>query len=450
MNLTDSRHTVTSRGRPATRRTALGAAGLTLRVILVVLFANVAGLIVAVGAAAISARPVVFLAAGMLAVLATAAGGSALATRKAADRHRRTWLLVSTTGAVAIFAVAVLAPLGDPRQPPTPVAGQRFWQLSTGSRVAYVHLAAAGARRPAPVVILHGGPGIPDMRGDAGFFGQLTLDGFDVWVYDQVGAGRSDRSADPRAYTINRQVADLEAIRRQIGADRLMLVGHSWGGQVAANYLAAHPDHVARVVFSSPGALAPQLDDGSQGGVKGRLTVRQQLGLYRLLLQPRALLAWTLLQVNPVAAHAYAGDPEMDARTDRVYNAGRAGAHCGDLPSGPPLHGLGFYAWYYPGSAGAGPAPDPRAALERLSTPALVIKGSCDYLSWASGTAYRRALPNARLVYLHHAGHNAYQDQPAGYLAVVRAFLTDRPLTVPPWTGGVPADYQGPAGRLPA
>ena len=40
---------------------------------------------------------------------------------------------------------------------------------------------------------------------------------------------------------------------------------------------------------------------------------------------------------------------------------------------------------------------------------------------------YRQALPNAELVYLRRAGHNLYQDQPAAFLAVVRAFLTGRP-----------------------
>jgi proline iminopeptidase len=83
--------------------------------------------------------------------------------------------------------------------------------------------------------------------------------------------------------------------------------------------------------------------------------------------------------------------------------------------------------------------------LARLPTPALVIKGSCDYLSWVTAIDYRNALPQARLVYLHHAGHNAYQDRPALFLAVVRAFLTGRPLPIPPWSDGVPADYQGPA-----
>jgi proline iminopeptidase len=125
--------------------------------------------------------------------------------------------------------------------------------------------------------------------------------------------------------------------------------------------------------------------------VRTRLTAGQQLGLYRLLLRPRVLLGWTLLQVNPPAAHAFAGDAEMDARNDRVYNHGRAGAHCRGAPPGP-------------------------------------------------------ALPAAQLVYLRRAGHNAYQDQPAAFLEVVRAFLTGRPLPVAPWTGGVPADFEGPPG----
>jgi pimeloyl-ACP methyl ester carboxylesterase len=128
---------------------------------------------------------------------------------------------------------------------------------------------------------------------------------------------------------------------------------------------------VARVVFSSPGALAPALDDGSAGRLRTRLPFGRQLGLYRLLSRPRVLLAYTLLQVNP--------------------------------------------------------------------------GGACDYLSWSSGLAYRRALPNAELVYLRQAGHNAYQDQPAAYLATVRAFLTGRSLPVPArTTGQIPADYQGP------
>jgi proline iminopeptidase len=410
-----------------------------LRLLGVAVVAAVAGLLALVGVAVVSARPAVFLGAGLAVFLAATAAGVVLSTRRLPWRRRRRARVagsaVCVLVGVATFVVTALLPLGDPRLPPAPVAGQRFWALPTGSRIAWVRVPARGRPRPTPVVFLHGGPGIADMAGD----------GWDVYVYDQVGTGRSSRLADPRRYTIAREVADLEAIRERIGAVRMVLIGHSWGGQVAAAYLAAHPEHVARVVFSSPGALAPALDDGSGGGVRGRLTRSQQLRLYALLVRPRALLAYGLLNVNPEAAHAFAGDAEMDARNDRVYNAGRAGTHCRDAGPGPALHGLGFYTFQFPQSAAARPWADPRPALARQATPALVIKGSCDYLSWSSGLAYRTALPGARLVYLHHAGHNAYQDQPAAYLAAVRAFLAGRPLPTPPWTGdGAPADYQGP------
>jgi hypothetical protein len=117
----------------------------------------------------------------------------------------------------------------------------------------------------------------------------------------------------------------------------------------------------------------------------------------------------------------------MDARNDRGYNAGRAGTHCRGLGPGPALHGLGFYAFQFPEDPGAG-----HQGLLRL--PVVEV-----------GLAYRQVLPAARLVYLHPAGHNAYQDQPTLFLAVVRAFLTGRPLPVAPWTtSAVPADYEGP------
>ena len=41
---------------------------------------------------------------------------------------------------------------------------------------------------------------------------------------------------------------------------------------------------------------------------------------------------------------------------------------------------------------------------------------------------YLRTLSDARLVYLRGAGHNAYQDMPERYMAVVRTFLKEHRL----------------------
>jgi proline iminopeptidase len=123
------------------------------RLLAVLVTAAVAGLLALVGAATVTARPGWFLAAGLGVFLAAAAAGVALATRRLPDARRRrarlTGFAAVAVAGVAVFVVAVLVPVGDPRLPSAPVAGQRQWALPTGSRIAYVHRPAAGRPRPA-------------------------------------------------------------------------------------------------------------------------------------------------------------------------------------------------------------------------------------------------------------------------------------------------------------
>jgi proline iminopeptidase len=352
------------------------------------------------------------LAAGGLVELVVAATGLHLVLRRSPGG--RAVAVGVAAGLAAVSAFAVLVPLPDPRVPPAPLPGEARWQLSTGSDIRYVRLPARGPVRPSPVVFLHGGPGIADLAGDAEYFGRLTGDGFNVYVYDQLGAGGSSRLSDPTGYGVGRDVADLEAIRRRIGADRMVLVGHSYGGTLAEHYLAAHPDRVAKLVLISPGPLDPA--DTSDARVATRLTGRERLRLYAALARPRALLGYGLLQVGPGA-----GGPR------------------------PAVRGSGFYRLQYPQSATAPRRVDPRPRLRGLPTPTLVLKGSCDYLSWRSAAGVRDVLPRSTLVYLPGAGHNAYQDRPDDVLAGIRAFLTGRPGPVPPYPGtAMPGDYEGP------
>jgi proline iminopeptidase len=294
------------------------------------------------------------------------------------------------------------------------------------------------------VVFLHGGPGVADLAGDAAYFGQLARDSFDVWVYDQLGVGRSARLHDPRGYRVGRDAADLEAIRQRIGAKRLILIGYSYGATLAA-YLAQHPDQVAKVVFSSPGPIRwPGAPVG--GGLFAGLDPSRRRHLYAAAAQPRVLLAWLLLQVNPAAAHALVGDRELDRRFDLLSNLAAPGLFCDSRAPRPPRGGLGAYANLVPQALRAPAGPDPRPALGRLRMPALIIKGSCDYLPWSNALDYRAAVPGAQLVYLRGAGHQAYGDQPASYLALVRALLQGKQLPIAPYAGdAVPGDYQGPS-----
>lgn len=410
--------------------------------------ASVAGCAMAVGlgTAAVlvvadqTPQPAAFLSAGIFVTAVSVTATMLLTLRRTPAPVRRRVSAAAALSVSTVLAAVWLVPLTNPPQVPdsTPV---QYWQLSTGSRLAYLHIPASGpTRRPWPVVVLHGGPGIPDLRGDAAFWGQLAADGFDVYLYAQLGAGPSSRLTDPAGYSPGRDVADLEQIRHQLGANQLILIGHSYGGTLAAAYLAAHPDHVVRLILSSPGPLDPT--DHSGDNATDRLTAGQRLKLYPLVLQPRALLGYLLLQVNPRAAHAYLPDAEADDRNDAVLTVAQQGLQCRPAPR-PRVSGSGFYRLQYPQSATAPPTPDLRPQLSGRTTRVLVFKGGCDYQSWASAEDYRHTLPHTTLTYLPNAGHNLYQDQPQPVIAVARAFLTGRPLPVPSYTATTPPpDYQ--------
>jgi pimeloyl-ACP methyl ester carboxylesterase len=115
------------------------------------------------------------------------------------------------------------------------------------------------------------------------------------------------------------------------------------------------------------------------------------------------------------------------ARQDRVYAASVPALHCSEH-AGPPLHGLGFYAHQVPQSLRHPPVPDLRTALTGTRVPALVLKGQCDYLDWASAVDYVDVFPDSVLAYLPGAGHDAYLDRPDRYTAAVRAFLNGVPV----------------------
>jgi hypothetical protein len=123
----------------------------------------------------------------------------------------------------------------------------------------------------------------------------------------------------------------------------------------------------------------------------------EQLRLYALLVQPHVLLGWTLLQLNPEAAHAFVGDAEMDAATTgSTTRAGPAPTAAAPRPARPCTASASTPTGF---PSRPPPAPSPtRGRRWRAYTPAPVIKGSCDYPSWAYGMDYRQALPNARLI----------------------------------------------------
>ncbi len=97
-----------------------------------------------------------------------------------------------------------------------------------------------------PIVFLSGGPGMPDYLEEVA----KLVPGRRVVTYDQRGTGGS--TVTDGDYSIDAHVADLEQLREHLGAERLHLFGHSWGGMLAQLYATAHIGSVASLFLCSP------------------------------------------------------------------------------------------------------------------------------------------------------------------------------------------------------
>jgi proline iminopeptidase len=409
------------------------------------LIAALIGILIILLTAKYTVEPSVFLIFGAAAYILIFIGGTKLFSKRIKNNNLRVYRITSCTVGcllMVFLALGLLMPLSSEQKEPAVEINQRYWNLQSGSKIAYVHLSSGSKSSLPPIIFLHGGPGVPDMAGDASYFGQLTHEGYDVYVYDEIGTGFSSRLKNPLDYTIQRNVSDLELIRQKIGAEKIILLGHSYGGEITANYITAYGNHVEKAVFISPGSINPR--DTSSGNLISRLTSEEKSALFKEILNPRAMMTYGLLQINPSAARNFAGDNEMDARFDIVYKYSQPALHSRSKPIGPKLSRLGFYANQTPQSAAAKPMQDIRNTLSKRNISSLIVKASGDYLSWSSALDYKKALHNSTLVYFTDAGHNVYQDQPELFMKVLKAFLADSPLPVADYKESeAPADYEG-------
>ncbi len=109
-----------------------------------------------------------------------------------------------------------------------------------------LHVRTTGNEHGIPAVYLHGGPGSGCRPSHASLFDQQR---FRVILPDQRGAGLSTPKRGLVGNGTPELVADLERIREEIGIDRWMLVGGSWGSTLALAYAEAHPERILGIVL---------------------------------------------------------------------------------------------------------------------------------------------------------------------------------------------------------
>jgi pimeloyl-ACP methyl ester carboxylesterase len=148
----------------------------------------------------------------------------------------------------------------NPGQPGNPSEIAEFEVSVPGGKIA-----ASRSGLGAPVLILHGGPGLSDYT--TPLAAELD-DAFRVIRFQQRGLKPSTASGP---FGIDRHVADAIAVLDAASADRAYVIGHSWGGHLAMHLAARHQDRLLGLVLVDPLGAVP---DGDAGDLDRILTER--------------------------------------------------------------------------------------------------------------------------------------------------------------------------------
>jgi proline iminopeptidase len=289
-----------------------------------------------------------------------------------------------------------------------PAPREGYVTADDGARL-YYHVIGSGG----PVVLVPGGL---FLERD---FARLAR-GRTLVFYDMRNRGRSDPVADSALISIQDDVRDLEAVRRHVGAGRVMLVGWSYLGMMVMRYAAEHPDRVTRVVQIGPLARdfrTPFPDSLRASDAMAVPDSASRAGLERQR-----------------AAGLPARDPrawcEQDYRVNRVRLVAKpsAASEVPDLCALPNEWPTALER-HFPllfRSMAQDEGPD-WARYERLRIPVLTVHGTGDRNApYGGGREWAAHLPEARLLTVRGGAHMLWLDQPDTVWPALETFLAGR------------------------
>ena len=275
----------------------------------------------------------------------------------------------------------------------------------------------AGFRRGEgkPAIVIFGGPGYPSNEAWRGL-GAFEA-GRSFYYYHQRGSGLSTRPFDrfgagsypakvaalEAKLGLAQQIADVERLRRAIGVEEIDLVGHSFGGFIAALYAIEFPEHAGKLLLVAPAEVValPQKDGGLYEQVR-RLLPESRRASYR---------AW-LGEFFDYGRIFSRGEEEM-----RRINAGfipfyEAACAAGGSPNqsigatDPALVGGWMMEAIF---FSMGRSHDYSAALSRISAPATMVFGTGDTGGAAMFDQYR-VIPGLKEVPIPGGDHFIADD----------------------------------------
>jgi proline iminopeptidase len=280
--------------------------------------------------------------------------------------------------------------------------------VNSGRVLVYFEIIGKGP----PLMVLHGGPGSTH---DYFLPYLLPLARHHRLVFiDERGSGRSQELSDPKGYTLDAMVGDVEAVRVALDLGQIDVLGHSFGGILAQAYAIAHPAALRKLILAGTGSTAAQIDadfvrikNSLDKDLRQKIEALEQRGIFEKSgaqsaeyrkLADEAELPFNY-HVRPPPWNAAAEPLGWDVLREMWVRKS-------DFHIDGNLRGFDFVP-----------------ALRRLTVPTLIIYGDHDLVSPASAQQTHSALKYSQVVELAASGHMTFVDQPVLFMKAVETFL---------------------------
>lgn len=316
------------------------------------------------------------------------------------DLTRRTILATMATSALAPAARA------KSKAQPTKLVDETGHAEVPGGKVWWRRV---GSGPKTPLLLLHGGPGM----GHNYLLPMKALgDERPVIFYDQLGCGLSDAPENDALYQIPRFVEEVDAVRKALGLDRIVLFGNSWGSMLAIEYMVTgHGKGVEKLILSGALASVPQaiagmerLLDALPNGAGKRLKELEAAGQqasreYQSLVQ--VFYDTHLCRLNPKP-------PEYDAA---IANGAKSPAY--RVMNGPNEFTIkgNFKNW------------ERRPDLGKIKLPTLITTGEFDEVTLDCAEAIHNGIAGSQLKVMPGCSHLTMLEKPDEYNAIIRKFI---------------------------
>jgi proline iminopeptidase len=286
------------------------------------------------------------------------------------------------------------------------VNGAKLWVVTVG--------------KGEPLILISGGPGgaHPGLRR----FDSLAKSIIQRIYFDAFGRGKSDTAKDVKEYTLERDIEDVEGLRKAMHLNKISLLGHSYGGVVAQGYAVKYGQNISHLIIANSFhsfVMWQENDDNSNHEIMENYPE-----------------VWAeLMKIRE------AGAVSSDAKHQEVYGRvpygflyayNPARFEPGSGPSRPPYPNSFNSKLYYQMVGKDGDFIvgndignfDYRKQLKDLKMPILIVGGRYDRVAvpWMM-VKYKEYCPQAKFVLFERSGHNPQVEEPEKEFPVIVDFM---------------------------